>query len=44
MQQRAIEFNSIVDRHKRIRSSMGERMAELDEAVFNVRRAGSLLA
>jgi AP-1 complex subunit gamma-1 len=44
MQQRAIEFNSIVERHKRIRSSMGERMAELDEAVFNVRRAGSLLA
>ncbi|VVA92318.1 unnamed protein product [Arabis nemorensis] len=44
MQQRAIEFNSIVDRHKNIRSSLVERMPVLDEATFNVRRAGSFPA
>ncbi|CAN7077986.1 unnamed protein product [Brassica oleracea var. botrytis] len=45
MQQRAIEFNSIVERHKNIRwSSLVERMPVLDEATFNVRRAGSLPA
>ncbi|XP_018440730.1 AP-1 complex subunit gamma-1 isoform X2 [Raphanus sativus] len=44
MQQRAIEFNSIIDRHKSIRSSLVERMPVLDEATFNVRRAGSLPA
>ncbi|KAJ0237356.1 AP-1 complex subunit gamma-1 [Hirschfeldia incana] len=44
MQQRAIEFNSIVDRHKNIRYSLVERMPVLDEATFNARRAGSLPA
>ncbi|XP_010498899.1 PREDICTED: AP-1 complex subunit gamma-1 [Camelina sativa] len=44
MQQRAIEYNSIVDRHKNIRSSLVERMPVLDEATFNVRRAGSFPA
>ncbi|CAL9216101.1 unnamed protein product [Arabidopsis halleri] len=45
MQQRAIEYNSIVDRHKDIRwSSLVDRMPVLDEATFNVRRAGSFPA
>ncbi|AEE30448.1 gamma-adaptin 1 [Arabidopsis thaliana] len=44
MQQRAIEYNSIVDRHKNIRSSLVDRMPVLDEATFNVRRAGSFPA
>ncbi|XP_010551552.1 PREDICTED: AP-1 complex subunit gamma-1 isoform X2 [Tarenaya hassleriana] len=42
LQQRAIEFNSIIERHKNIRSSLVERMPVLDEATFNGRRAGSL--
>ncbi|XP_020867766.1 AP-1 complex subunit gamma-1 isoform X2 [Arabidopsis lyrata subsp. lyrata] len=44
MQQRAIEYNSIVDRHKNIRSTLVDRMPVLDEATFNVRRAGSFPA
>ncbi|XP_020867764.1 uncharacterized protein LOC9326663 isoform X2 [Arabidopsis lyrata subsp. lyrata] len=44
MQQRANEYNYIVGRHKNIRTSLVERMRVLDEATFNVRRAGSFPA
>ncbi|OIW10555.1 hypothetical protein TanjilG_15927 [Lupinus angustifolius] len=42
LQQRSIEFNSIVARHQNIRSTLVERMPVLDEATFVGRRAGSL--
>ncbi|CAN4075646.1 unnamed protein product [Withania somnifera] len=44
LQQRAIEFNSIIERHPNMRSSLAERMPVLDEATFSGRRAGSVLA
>ncbi|XP_044493317.1 AP-1 complex subunit gamma-2-like isoform X2 [Mangifera indica] len=42
LQQRSIEFNSIIDKHQNIRSALVERMPVLDEATFSGRRAGSL--
>ncbi|XP_020216315.1 AP-1 complex subunit gamma-2 [Cajanus cajan] len=42
LQQRAIEFNSIIAKHQNIRSTLVERMPVLDEATFIGRRAGSL--
>ncbi|KAM7252282.1 hypothetical protein ACFE04_024165 [Oxalis oulophora] len=42
LQQRSIEFNSIVEKHKNIRSQLVERMPVLDEATFSGRRTGSL--
>ncbi|ESR51680.1 hypothetical protein CICLE_v10030683mg [Citrus x clementina] len=44
LQQRSIEFNSIVEKHQNIRSTLVERMPVLDEATFSGRRAGSLPA
>ncbi|KAI5679173.1 hypothetical protein M9H77_10123 [Catharanthus roseus] len=44
LQQRAIEFSSIVDRHQNIRSALVERMPVLDEATYSGRRAGSVSA
>ncbi|KAK7252362.1 hypothetical protein RIF29_36250 [Crotalaria pallida] len=42
LQQRSIEFNSIIAKHQNIRSMLVERMPVLDEATFVGRRAGSL--
>ncbi|CAJ1931490.1 unnamed protein product [Sphenostylis stenocarpa] len=42
LQQRAIEFNSIIAKHQNIRSTLVERMPILDEATFIGRRTGSL--
>ncbi|KAL0327245.1 UNVERIFIED_CONTAM: AP-1 complex subunit gamma-2 [Sesamum angustifolium] len=44
LQQRAIEFNSIIEKHQKIRSALVERMPVLDEATFSGRRAGSVPA
>ncbi|KAL0421337.1 UNVERIFIED_CONTAM: AP-1 complex subunit gamma-2 [Sesamum latifolium] len=44
LQQRAIEFNSIIERHEKIRSTLVERMPVLDEATYSGRRAGSVPA
>ncbi|KAJ4711141.1 AP-1 complex subunit gamma [Melia azedarach] len=44
LQQRSIEFNSIIEKHQNIRSALVERMPVLDEATFSGRRAGSLPA
>ncbi|CAI9092868.1 OLC1v1028213C3 [Oldenlandia corymbosa var. corymbosa] len=44
LQQRAIEFSSVVDKHKNIRSTLVERMPVLDEDTFSGRRAGSVPA
>ncbi|KAI3452761.1 hypothetical protein Pfo_009424 [Paulownia fortunei] len=44
LQQRAIEFNSIIEKHEKIRSALVERMPVLDEATFSGRRAGSVPA
>ncbi|KAL0336175.1 UNVERIFIED_CONTAM: AP-1 complex subunit gamma-2 [Sesamum radiatum] len=44
LQQRAIEFNSIIERHEKIRSALVERMPVLDEATYSGRRAGSVPA
>ncbi|PSS13577.1 AP-1 complex subunit gamma-2 like [Actinidia chinensis var. chinensis] len=44
LQQRSIEFNSIIEKHQNIRSLLVERMPVLDEATYNGRRAGSLPA
>ncbi|PHT26579.1 AP-1 complex subunit gamma-2 [Capsicum baccatum] len=44
LQQRAIEFNSIIERHQNMRSSLVERMPVLDEETFSGRRAGSVPA
>ncbi|KAG6474566.1 hypothetical protein ZIOFF_068504 [Zingiber officinale] len=41
LQQRAIEFNSIIQRHQNIKSSLVERMPVLDESTFISKRAGS---
>ncbi|KAJ9188003.1 hypothetical protein P3X46_003405 [Hevea brasiliensis] len=43
LQQRSLEFNSIIEKHQNIRSALVERMPVLDEATFSGRRAGSLL-
>ncbi|GAB2280431.1 hypothetical protein Dimus_015063 [Dionaea muscipula] len=42
LQQRSIEFNSIIEKHQNIRSTLLERMPVLDEATYSGRRAGSL--
>ncbi|KAH9605987.1 hypothetical protein KSS87_012269 [Heliosperma pusillum] len=44
LQQRAIEFNSIIERHQNIRSTLMERMPVLDEATYTGRKSGSLPA
>ncbi|XP_042052993.1 AP-1 complex subunit gamma-2-like isoform X3 [Salvia splendens] len=44
LQQRAIEFNSIIGKHGKIRSALVERMPVLDEATYSGRRAGSVPA
>ncbi|KAF2302483.1 hypothetical protein GH714_036536 [Hevea brasiliensis] len=44
LQQRSLEFNSIIEKHQNIRSTLVERMPVLDEATFSGRRAGSLPA
>ncbi|XP_048318423.2 AP-1 complex subunit gamma-2 [Ziziphus jujuba] len=44
LQQRAIEFNSIIMKHQNIRSALVERMPVLDEATFIGKRAGSIPA
>ncbi|KAG2317126.1 hypothetical protein Bca4012_068017 [Brassica carinata] len=42
LQQRSMEFSSVIQKHQNIRSSLVERMPVLDEATFSGRRAGSL--
>ncbi|KAI4328230.1 hypothetical protein L6164_020603 [Bauhinia variegata] len=42
LQQRSMEFNSIIAKHQNIRSTLVERMPVLDEATFIGRRAGSM--
>ncbi|KAK3015572.1 hypothetical protein RJ639_007745 [Escallonia herrerae] len=44
LQQRSIEFNSVIEKHQNIRSALVERMPVLDEATYSGRRAGSLSA
>ncbi|PNT76447.1 hypothetical protein BRADI_1g48257v3 [Brachypodium distachyon] len=41
LQQRSIEFNSIIQRHQSIKSSLLERMPVLDEASYLMKRAAS---
>ncbi|KAG6422620.1 hypothetical protein SASPL_119199 [Salvia splendens] len=43
LQQRAIEFNSIIEKHEKIRSALVERMPVLDEATYSGRRAAPLI-
>ncbi|XP_022978311.1 AP-1 complex subunit gamma-2-like isoform X2 [Cucurbita maxima] len=42
LQQRSIEFNSIIASHQKMRSVLVERMPVLDEATFIGKRAGSM--
>jgi len=42
LQQRSIEFGSIIQRHQSIRSSLLERMPVLDEATYLVKRASAI--
>ncbi|KAF5754743.1 putative adaptor protein complex AP-1, gamma subunit [Helianthus annuus] len=44
LQQRSIEFDSIIEKHQNIRSALVERMPVLDEATFSGRKTGSILA
>ncbi|KAI3763566.1 hypothetical protein L2E82_13500 [Cichorium intybus] len=44
LQQRSIEFNSIIGKHQNLRSALVERMPVLDEATYSGRRAGSVPA
>ncbi|KAL3569648.1 hypothetical protein D5086_029538 [Populus alba] len=44
LQQRSLEFNSIIEKHQNIRSALVERMPILDDGTFSTRRAGSLPA
>ncbi|KAK4788526.1 hypothetical protein SAY86_019845 [Trapa natans] len=44
LQQRSIEFNSILEKHKDIRSALVERIPVLDEATFSGRKASSVSA
>ncbi|KAI7728830.1 hypothetical protein M8C21_023809 [Ambrosia artemisiifolia] len=44
LQQRSIEFDSIIEKHQNLRSALVERMPVLDEATYSGRRAGSLPA
>ncbi|KAJ4973273.1 hypothetical protein NE237_006447 [Protea cynaroides] len=43
LQQRSIEFNSIIEKHQNIRPALVEGMPVLDEATYREKRAGSLL-
>eukprot|EP00262_Sarcandra_glabra_P001027 TRINITY_DN11040_c0_g2_i1.p1 TRINITY_DN11040_c0_g2~~TRINITY_DN11040_c0_g2_i1.p1 ORF type:complete len:780 (-),score=154.51 TRINITY_DN11040_c0_g2_i1:239-2497(-) len=42
LQQRSIEFNSIIQKHQNIKPGLVERMPVLDEATYGGRRTGSL--
>ncbi|CAH9107581.1 unnamed protein product [Cuscuta epithymum] len=42
LQQRAMEFNSIISKYQKIRPTLLERMPVLDEATYSGRRAGSV--
>ncbi|KAI3731475.1 hypothetical protein L1987_62663 [Smallanthus sonchifolius] len=42
LQQRSIEFDSIIEKHQNLRSALVERMPVVDEATYSGRRAGSL--
>ncbi|KAI8021872.1 Myosin-12 [Camellia lanceoleosa] len=44
LQQRSIEFNSVIQKHQNIRSLLVEKMPVLDEATYSERRVGSLPA
>ncbi|GAA0150042.1 membrane traffic protein [Lithospermum erythrorhizon] len=44
LQQRAIEFDTIIQRHQNIRSTLVERMPALDEASYSGRKTGSVPA
>ncbi|KAJ0638194.1 putative adaptor protein complex AP-1, gamma subunit [Helianthus annuus] len=44
LQQRSLEFDSIIEKHQNLRSALVERMPVLDEATYSGRRAGSLPA
>ncbi|MCL7022668.1 hypothetical protein MKW94_001628 [Papaver nudicaule] len=44
LQQRSIEFNSIVAKHQNIRSALVERMPVLDETTYSGKRPGTLPA
>ncbi|XP_068634189.1 AP-1 complex subunit gamma-2-like [Aristolochia californica] len=44
LQQRSIEFNSIIQKHENIKSALVERMPVLDEATYTGKRAGSAQA
>ncbi|KAI8007581.1 putative WEB family protein [Camellia lanceoleosa] len=44
LQQRSIEFSSVIQKHQNIRSLLVEKMPVLDEATYSGRRAGSLPA
>ncbi|CAA0818295.1 AP-1 complex subunit gamma-2 [Striga hermonthica] len=44
LQQRALEFNSVVEKHEKIRSALVERMPVLDEATFSRKRSDSVPA
>ncbi|KAG9152033.1 hypothetical protein Leryth_002292 [Lithospermum erythrorhizon] len=44
LQQRAIEFDTIIQRHQNIRSTLVERMPALDEAGYSGRKTGSVPA
>ncbi|KAD4983198.1 hypothetical protein E3N88_19869 [Mikania micrantha] len=44
LQQRSIEFDSIIEKHQNLRSALVERMPVLDEATYSGRRTGSLPA
>ncbi|KAJ9554535.1 hypothetical protein OSB04_018580 [Centaurea solstitialis] len=42
LQQRSVEFNSIIQKHQNIRSALVERMPVLDETMYNKRRSKSV--
>ncbi|CAN6454254.1 unnamed protein product [Victoria cruziana] len=44
LQQRSIEFSSIIHKHQNIKSTLLEKMPVLDEAVFSGKRKGSSVA
>ncbi|KAJ9563817.1 hypothetical protein OSB04_008977 [Centaurea solstitialis] len=44
LQQRSIEFDSIIEKHQNLRSALVERMPVLDEATYSGRRSGSVPA
>ncbi|XP_024987424.1 AP-1 complex subunit gamma-2-like isoform X3 [Cynara cardunculus var. scolymus] len=44
LQQRSIEFDSIIEKHQNLRAALVERMPVLDEATYSGRRSGSVPA